>query len=408
MNHTRTILSLLVFVIGVASLATALHERALTAQLPSAADLSITLTADAVTLSQSIKFTMTAKNAGPNGIQKATAYVLLIKGLEFDPSGSDPRCRKENEGPDQPLIWCEGFALESNQNTTFNVRAKIIKDLDCDTKLKNQAFIYGSTDPNTKNNSSEIVTTTIYCGGGGGGTGGGGVPPTPPKPFCGNTVIDAKEECDDGNHKPGDGCGRFCKKEYCGDKVVSTGEECDDGNKRSNDGCSTECIFEYCGDGVLQTNWEKCDDGNVESDDGCNWQCRVDTVKAKDTGGDGSGGSKCLTLEEPVEMKEKVEGATPNDDGTWTIFKNLSVSCDNPKCAFGPCSWKGNTKNIDCLFQGWGPLKAVDCKEKDCSMGPCNGPVHVEGTSSTLQKDGSVKACIIYTDKTQDCRNFAK
>lgn len=215
------------------------------------------------------------------------------------------------------------------------------------------------------------------------------------KPFCGNTIVDTKEECDDGNHKPGDGCNRFCKKEFCSDKIVtsSLNEECDDGNKNSNDGCSSACKFEYCGDGALQTNWEKCDDGNVESDDGCNWQCRVDTVKPKKPAGGGSTGGACLTYgsEVPDEL---------SDGG-----KNLPVSCDDPKCAFGPCSWKGNTTNIDCLNSEPPDrkLQAIDCGHKDCTIGPCNGPVRVKRYTGRTEYGYSTD-CREYTDGSKECR----
>lgn len=57
-------------------------------------------------------------------------------------------------------------------------------------------------------------------------------------PTCGNGVLEAGENCDDGNTSSGDGCSVVCKPEFCGDKIVNRqGEQCDDGNSRSNDGC---------------------------------------------------------------------------------------------------------------------------------------------------------------------------
>jgi cysteine-rich repeat protein len=72
------------------------------------------------------------------------------------------------------------------------------------------------------------------------------------------------EECDDANTKGGDGCSAECtieegyrcypdptapgkdkcEKLKCGDGVVSAGEECDDGNDKNDDGCSKTCTVE--------------------------------------------------------------------------------------------------------------------------------------------------------------------
>jgi cysteine-rich repeat protein len=61
----------------------------------------------------------------------------------------------------------------------------------------------------------------------------------------------------------------------CGDGVVAAGEECDDG---VNDGGYEECaggctLGASCGDGVLQSG-EDCDDGNRLDGDACGSSCR--------------------------------------------------------------------------------------------------------------------------------------
>jgi cysteine-rich repeat protein len=50
-----------------------------------------------------------------------------------------------------------------------------------------------------------------------------------PTEICGNNVIDALEECDDGGRQNGDGCDENCRLESltCGDMVIDTAEDCD-------------------------------------------------------------------------------------------------------------------------------------------------------------------------------------
>lgn len=59
----------------------------------------------------------------------------------------------------------------------------------------------------------------------------------------------------------------------CGDGVVDAGEECDDGNNNVTDACLSgpmgTCLFASCGDGYLQAGVESCDDGNGDNTDGC-------------------------------------------------------------------------------------------------------------------------------------------
>lgn len=85
-------------------------------------------------------------------------------------------------------------------------------------------------------------------------------PPAPPAdaavtpPVCGNGVVEAGEECDDGNLIDTDRCRVGCVWARCGDGVVRTGvEECDDGNMLENDGCSSTCL--PCSGGSARFSW---------------------------------------------------------------------------------------------------------------------------------------------------------
>jgi cysteine-rich repeat protein len=66
----------------------------------------------------------------------------------------------------------------------------------------------------------------------------------------------SREECDDGNAEPGDGCDEHCFLEVCGNNVTQEDEQCDDGNDDPDDGCN-ECRS-TCGNGVVDGN-EQCD-----------------------------------------------------------------------------------------------------------------------------------------------------
>jgi cysteine-rich repeat protein len=65
-------------------------------------------------------------------------------------------------------------------------------------------------------------------------------------PFCGNSIVETGEQCDDGNSVSGDGCENNCTltpSPVCGNSIVETGEQCDDGNSVSGDGCENNCTL---------------------------------------------------------------------------------------------------------------------------------------------------------------------
>lgn len=69
-------------------------------------------------------------------------------------------------------------------------------------------------------------------------------------PYCGNTVVDPGENCDDGNSSNTDACLNSCTDASCGDGYVQVGiEDCDDGgsNGACPSACSTTCEINDCG-----------------------------------------------------------------------------------------------------------------------------------------------------------------
>lgn len=77
---------------------------------------------------------------------------------------------------------------------------------------------------------------------------------------CGNGVVEAGEECDDGDENGESfACLGDCTLNVCGDGHEGPEEGCDDGNLVDGDGCSAECLLEdippeavMCGNKIYQ------------------------------------------------------------------------------------------------------------------------------------------------------------
>lgn len=66
-------------------------------------------------------------------------------------------------------------------------------------------------------------------------------------PGCGNAVLEAGEDCDDGDNNSNtaaDACRTDCTLPRCGDGVQDAGEGCDDQNPVGGDGCLPGCVAE--------------------------------------------------------------------------------------------------------------------------------------------------------------------
>lgn len=125
-------------------------------------------------------------------------------------------------------------------------------------------------------------------------------------PECGNGVIEAGEDCDDGNLENVDACLNNCTEASCGDGFLEAGvEDCDDTNLNDNDACTSACKMATCGDSLTWTGVEDCDDGNAVDTDACDVACKtvihrvvfVSSVQYQgNLGGLAGADAKCQTL----------------------------------------------------------------------------------------------------------------
>lgn len=139
-------------------------------------------------------------------------------------------------------------------------------------------------------------------------------------PYCGDSVVDPNESCDDGNDWGYDGCDSWCQIEQaqCGNSIVEAGEDCDDGGLMDGDGCASDCHWGYvgyCGNSYTE-DLEECDDGNYDDFDGC---------------------SNCQIVATPSCGNWNVEYGEDCDDGNG----NDGDGCD-PSCHWGPTWFCGN------------------------------------------------------------------
>jgi fibro-slime domain-containing protein len=175
----------------------------------------------------------------------------------------------------------------------------------------------------------------------------------PKGPVCGNGILEAGEQCDDGDTAPGDGCNGLCQIEpnyicptagqpcqstiVCGNGKVEGNEACDDGNTLGGDGCTPSCQIQTgwicpatggacqvappppCGDGRIEAG-ETCDDGNTKAGDGCSATCTIEP------------GYMCLTANAPCSLTPycgdgKVTAGETCDDGNTTPGDGCNGVC---------------------------------------------------------------------------------
>jgi len=231
---------------------------------------------------------------------------------------------------------------------------------------------------------------------------------------CGNGVVEAGEQCDDGDEENTGGYGRCSETcrlgPRCGDGIrqANEGEACDDGK---NDGSYGECapgceLGPRCGDGEIQADaGERCDDGddNVASGYGegiCTLQCRpapycgdraVDVAhgEACDDGvNDGSPGSCEVDCSGWVPLPEcgdgNLDAGEQCDEGNrnGTASSSCDARCRNrcgngvvdagEECDDGVNDGSFGTCNSDCTLAGYCGDGNRDAPFEQCDDGDDN------------------------------------
>ncbi|KIG11664.1 hypothetical protein DB30_02883 [Enhygromyxa salina] len=206
-------------------------------------------------------------------------------------------------------------------------------------------------------------------------------------PACGDGIIQAGEACDAGaDNGPNSACLDSCEENVCGDGYVGPGEGCDDGNDDDDDACTNACAPTSCGDGVLQAqNGEQCDDANDDNGDGCLDTCAIATcgdsyVQVEDGAGEPL----------PLDQQEACDDGPQNAD---------TAGCTN-SCQIAACGDGLVYEGIEACDNGAdnGPMGTCldDCADNVCGdtfLGPdeaCDdgNANDDDGCSSTCELEG--------------------
>ncbi|MDD3896571.1 MAG: DUF4215 domain-containing protein, partial [Candidatus Peribacteraceae bacterium] len=162
---------------------------------------------------------------------------------------------------------------------------------------------------------------------------------------CGNGIVEAGEDCDDGNYIHFDACPNTCRSPVCGDGIREGMEECDDGNTDNADYCNNDCRLTMCGDGVLQ-KYEACDNGERNSDtepDSCRLNCSMprcgdgvqDEGEECDDGNEDNADGCTVLCRLPVCGDGYVQGDEECDDGNDDDTDACTHHCENAFCGDG-------------------------------------------------------------------------
>lgn len=211
---------------------------------------------------------------------------------------------------------------------------------------------------------------------------------------CGDSIVTAPEQCDDGNMTNGDGCDTDCtwtcaSAADCSDgnacngsetctspsslssrcmagTAPATGTVCDrDMNPSTRDICnmgSAMCVASICGDGFTDaglTPPEQCDDGNATSGDGCSSTCQTETAMPPT----GFRVTSLRLISPRVVAQIPLGGCQDITDNCATVFGGCVADGVNTQLrnAINPMSTSGGTYSLHLvnLFRPLNPASAT-------------------------------------------------
>lgn len=189
------------------------------------------------------------------------------------------------------LSFASGALAESSTSSSYRIDyARFTNDSDRKTSAS-YSLLDSISDISVEGSSANYNLRNVYAG----------IAAAVITPVCGNGVIETGEQCEGSNFQ-GLTCNSYgfqfgylqcvnCQivtnacfnpipggpDFFCGNGLLEAGEQCDDGNIFNGDGCSSGCRIEYpdCGNGIKNIG-EECDDGNVDYGDGCTPLCKLE------------------------------------------------------------------------------------------------------------------------------------
>ena len=248
------------------------------------------------------------------------------------------------------------------------------------------------------------------------------------KHTCSSMAVAPFTPCKDDEGKDGVCQVGVCFKAGCGDKVVAAGEECDDGNADDSDGCKSDCTFTCiedmdCNDGDPCTGVEKCDGMkhtcvagtpvDCKASATCSGTCDKTTGKCAypDVDMDGAGCDKDCNDADPARFP----GAFECKDGKDNDCDDKTADATAPSClCYADADKDGYASSGAASFVSTAPtcpdgntrrepkstdVTSFDCRENNASVFPgqatyftttyCNGKSFIDPFTGKITCSGA-------------------